>query len=307
MHATPRAASLFAALALSVFPASEALAQRKGDLPVRWVDRPLTLPKKILSPEFHVGLTHYELQNVAGFAINAVPIDLGVSYGVTDDVTIYVQPTTLLIGRTDTTVLGFSTHNTEVYYGTFRLGGDFRFFHNELVEVGGKAEFGAVGSLDLLHLTGGVPLVLHAGHVVRFETGFYVSGYFPVKRGYGLFNTGNDPDGGLATVGSAVPRTSLVPAPGIPLKLSVQVADPFFLGLDTGFGFASFTAPGSADNPTFAPLGFHVGGTIESKKKPLVDIVGNFQFPTFLLGADDEPPVTQLWELGLTVDLFVGL
>lgn len=306
-HASsPRAAALFAALALSVFPASEALAQKKGDLPVRWVDRPITLPKKTLSPEFHVGVTHYEPEGVNGLAVNAVPIDLGVSYGITDDVTVYAQPLTLLIGRVDTTVLGFSTHDTKVYYGTFRLGGKFRFFHNDLIEVGAKAEFGAVGSLDMLHLTGGVPFVLHAGHVVRFETGFYVSGYFPVDRAYALYNR-DEPDGGIATIGSAIPQGTLVPAPGIPLKVSFQVADPFFLGLDTGFGLASFKWRGSSDDTTFAPLGFHAGGTIASGKKPLVDIIGNFQFPTFLFGADNEPPLTQLWELGLTADLFIGL
>ena len=167
-----RAALMGAALALTSLPGSVALAQRKGDLPVRFVDRPLTLPKRVLSPEFHVGVTHFEIENVDGQAVNAVPIDLGAAFGVTDDITVYAQPLTLLIGRTDTNVLGFATHQTDVYYGTFRLGADFRFFHNDLIEIGAKAEFGAMGALDQLHLTAGVPFgtpgstnVIHVAHL----------------------------------------------------------------------------------------------------------------------------------------------
>ena len=65
------------AIALSVLLPSVAYAQRKGAFPVKYVDRPLTLPKKILEIEAHVGVTHYELEGLNVGAINAVPIDLG--------------------------------------------------------------------------------------------------------------------------------------------------------------------------------------------------------------------------------------
>lgn len=294
------------AVALSLLVPSVALAQRKGEFPVKYVDRPLTLPKKILSIDAHVGVTHFENEGANLGAINAVPIDLGAAIGLTDDVTLYTQPLTLLIGRVDSAFP--DTHVTDVYYGTFKLGGTFRFFHNEVVEIGARAEFGATGSLDMLHLTGGVPLVVHAGHVVRLETGFYISGFFPVGRAgqYFAFPNGADPDGGIATIGSSLPELTPIPAPGIPVNVTFQIAEPFFLGLDTGFGLGSFHTR-SSDDLAFMPLGLHVGGTVSSRNKPVADIVGKFQWPWFLLGTDDDPPLPNLWELGLTADFFISL
>ncbi|MFO0613606.1 MAG: hypothetical protein U0414_13500 [Polyangiaceae bacterium] len=296
------------AVALSALVPAAALAQHKGDFPVKYVDRPLTLPKKMLSPEFHVGVDHFEPEGINGTAINSVPIDAGLSYGVIDDVTLYTQPLTLLIGRTDVTVFGVNNHTTHVYYGLFRLGGTFRFFHNDVVEIGGRAEFGASGALDMLHLTGGIPLVVHAGHVVRFETGFFVSGFFPVGNAgqYLLFPHGSKADGGIATMSGSLGNLVPIPGPGIPLNLTVQLAEPVFLGLDTGFGLGSFHTTNS-DDAAFAPLGFHLGGTISSHAKPVADIVGKFSFPAFLVGTDDDPPQPNLWELGLTADLFLPL
>jgi hypothetical protein len=54
------------------------------------------------------------------------------------------------------------------------------------------------------------------------------------------------------------------------------------------------------------PLGLHAGGTIGGDK-PIVDIIGNFGFPVFLIGSDSKPPTTELWQIGLTARAYLQL
>ena len=261
--------------------------------PVPFVERPLTLPKMMLAPQFQIGLTHAELGN---FAFNGVGLNVGAAFGVIDDLTVDIVPLTLLIGRTDAG--GFS--DTKAYYGTFRLGATYRFFHADVVDIGGRVEFGATGFDDTIHLTAMIPVLLRFGKIVRIDTGLAISGLFPTK--------GGDANGALGTVGSVVPT---VPGagPGIPIDVTFQIVDPFFVGFDTGFGIASFndTALGGLDKSCFMPLGLHAGATIPGDKGPIADITGSFSFPLFLLGADRNPPTSEVWQLGIDARAYFQL
>ena len=90
--------------------------------PAAYAERPLTLPKLMLSPQLGVGLSHLEFATPLGnVAANAVGLDVGASLGITDDLTVYLVPLTMLIA-TYTNVFP-----NKVYYGTFRAGATYRF------------------------------------------------------------------------------------------------------------------------------------------------------------------------------------
>jgi hypothetical protein len=271
------------ALAQGTPPEPEPPTAKKSELPVPYVERPLTLPEMTLAPHVAAGFTRFD----AGFgALNLINLDAGASFGILDDLTVYAQPLSMLIGAGD--------GGSRVWYGTFRLGAIYRFLSTDVVDIGGQFEFGATGVSDTIHLTGKLPVLLRLADVVRIDTGLAISGYFPID---------GDAGGGIVAVGSGGQPLGPTGA-GIPVSASFQLADPFFLGLDTGFGIASFEFP---DDTLFMPLGAHVGGTIASGDRPLVDLVGRFNFPTFLLSSDPEPPATEVWQVGLDARAYIDL
>ncbi len=260
------------------------------------VQRPLTLPKLMLAPELSVSLTHLEVTNFIGpnYAVNAVGMNLGASFGVTDDVTVYLVPLTMVISGTT-----LPTSTTKVYYGTFRAGAVFRFFHSDVVELGAQAEFGADGAYEGIFLTARLPVLFHLGKFVRLDTGVAFTGVFPT--------TGSRPvDAGLASLRSGVGGFAATSGAGIPLTLTIQPEEHVFFGLDTGFGIGSFR--GKVSDSTFMPLGGFVGTTIVgAKHDALADIVASFSFPAFLLGNYPNPPATELWQIGLGGRVYLPL
>jgi hypothetical protein len=38
-----------------------------------------------------------------------------------------------------------------------------------------------------------------------------------------------------------------------------------------------------------------------------VDLVGRFNFPAFLLSADPDPPLTEIWQVGLDARAYIDL
>jgi hypothetical protein len=266
-------------------------------LPVRYVDRGLTLPALTLSPSFDVGVTHSE---IGSFTLNQVPVDLGASLGVVDDLQVDLVPATLQIVRAD--VGGAS--DTKVFYGTFKLGATYRFFDSDVVELGGRFEFGATGLDDTVHMTASVPVRIHAGNVVRIDTGLALSMIIPTK--------GGSVDGGLVGAGHPSPLYALM-GPGIPFDVTFQLGDHAFVGLDLGFGLASFSGEANPDGSTsvdrsaFGSLGAHLGGTIsDGAERPVADIAGVFDFPAFVF-AEDRPPLQQVWYAGLDTRLYFQL
>jgi hypothetical protein len=292
-----RSFSFFAVAALTLVTRAAHGQEAADKLPVRFVDRPLTLPQRVLAPEFGFALTHFEFDLLGGrIALNGVGLNLGVSYGIVDDFTVDITPFTLLVD----TASGGTASQTTVYYGTFRLGGTYRFAKSAYAEIGGRLEFGATGANDTIHLSWGLPVVFRAPRILRIDTGVMFTALLPVGHNTGLIQPQNDI--ALAAIGPTVPLVPQV-SPGIPFDLTVQIVDQFFAGFDTGFGIVSFRGP--VDQSCFAPLGFHAGGTAVVGRS-LLDIVGSFSFPLFLLGAE-KPPFTNIWQVGLNVKAHIPL
>lgn len=262
-----------------------------GDgLPVPYVERPLTLPEMMLAPEFGASLSHLEFAFFGGsIAVNAINLGAGASFGIIDDLTAYVVPLVMTIGTSPGS-------DPQVYYGTFRLGAIYRFFKSEVADIGAQAEFGATGVNDVIHLTARLPILLRLADVVRIDTGLAISGFFPVN--------GGDPAGGIASMSNHFPSPIGLAGAGVPVDVAFQVAEPVFLGLNTGIGLADFE---TAEDTFFSPLGLFVGGTVPAADGPLMDLRGSFSFPYFLVSGDPEPPFTNLWQVGLDARAYIDL
>lgn len=261
------------------------------DLPVPYTSRPLTLPARMISPAFSASLLHVEGFGNFG-ADNRVGLNLGASYGITDNLTVHATPLTMSIVT--------STRANEadaVYYGTLRVGGIFRFLHTEDVDIGVQLELGGAGKFLAFFATAGIPVLFRVGHVVRIDTGLMFTMSFPTTSSGRL-------DGALAGVSSDISGTTT--QAGVPISLAIQPIDPIFFGLRTGFGIGSFR--GNVANTVFVPLGAFFGGTIASSgNRPIVDVTGSFSFPVFLLGNVAELPVTQAWVVGLDARFYFQL
>ena len=286
-----------AGLALGIASTAFAAPSDSSDFPPAYVERPLTLPKLMLSPEFSLPIIHAESAGSPAFGsatANLVGLNLGAALGITDDFQIDTTPLSLLIADVSVPVFG---SQTKVYYGTFHLGAMYRFVgrnaqlaKSDVAEVGARIEFGASGLNDTIHLTWGIPVILHFAKLVRIDTGLFFTGAFPVK------GTAQN-DIGMGSVGSTPAILGAVEPPGIPVSVTLG-NDFIFGGVDLGFGIASFRGSDISRN-CYMPLGFHLGGTIPKDQKPLIDITGNFTFPYFLIGADANPPTSRLWMVGL--------
>lgn len=140
------------------------------------------------------------------------------------------------------------------------------------------------------------PIYVRAGNIFRLETGATITMNIPgdgSPASAAFTRWGFDPS---------------IPAPGIPLGFTFQPLTAMFLGLSTGYGVQSLRADGGdeAADTSFMSLEAHVGGTVSVDHRPFLDLIGRFSFPYFLIGAED-PPATQVWQLGLSAQTFVPL
>lgn len=259
----------------------------RAALPVRAVERPLTPPRRTLTPTFSGAYAHVSAFEVE---LDEGVFDLGIRYAVTDDVELYVQPASLVVEHRDSF---FGTNDTRARFGVARVGGLFRLAHGSVAEVGIRAEIGAAATPTQVHLTAGVPLVLHGGPV-RFETGAYFSTFFVVDSAFSPSHGGVD--GGLATVQTSYPEYGLVTQPGVPARFTFQLADFISLGVDTGVGVRSFAEPG-----VYIPAEARFGATIPNGDQPACDLEVRAGLPAAY------PLVTDHWELGLDTRFFIGL
>jgi hypothetical protein len=248
-------------------------------MPVRFVDRSLTLPRLMLSPRLDFTYDR--------------PVDAAMNLGMS-----------VALGATDFMTLGLSVNvplqsSSLPAVHEFTFQGIFRLLHTDMLELGARADLGAFtidgGGSPLLHATAMVPFALRIAHVFRLDVGAAVSLLLPTD--------GDTPiDAALATYGT----DPAVAGPGIPVSVTVQIIEPLFAGVDTGFGMLSFNSE-LADDLSFAPLGFRFGGTIPIGKRPLLDLVAHFNFPQFLLGGYITTPRSDFWETGLSAQVYAPL
>ncbi len=300
MHLPAAALPLAVALALLIETAALAappappptLAPAPSVYPAAFVDRPLTLAARTLSPYFAGRYAHAE-----GFEITLDDglFDLGVAWGVTDDVTLYVQPASIVVEHGDSF---FGTTYTRAHFGTARLGGVFRIAHGKNVEFGFRGELGGIGKEPAIHVTAGLPLVIHttAPGALRFETGLFGSASLPIADSQ--FDH-DGPDGGITAVRHALPGFPLrfIPDPGIPARLTVQLATPFSITAGSGLSVYSF-AFGNVSVPLDAVLRFTIPRRDGS---PVADLELGAGLPMLY------PLGTDIVEAGLQARLFLPL
>ena len=244
--------------------------------PIAYVERPLTLPAMALSPQLDAAIARADF---GGNASTAFQMELAGSFGITDDLMVEARPG------------GFIAGDVDFDYTRFQLGVTYRFLKDP-VEIGARFRF-QIDNSATLAFNPGLPVRIHAGKLVRIDTGVNFTGAVPT-------------DGGDAVAAlSGIATDFLKPAEaGIPLDVSFQIIDPVFVGLSTGYGILSFEEPADF---SYMPLGFFAGGTVPGDEGPLADIGASFGFPFFLLGASNENPNTELWLIGLTVRGFLYL
>jgi hypothetical protein len=230
-------------------------------LPVPYVERPIALPAMTLAPGGRFNL--FTVRPGAGRSEDPwVFLSAGARFGIIDELEVELTPFQSVLAP-------------DFYYGgSAGVTGDFL---DGPVELGAKLrvfwhEEGAV-------FTPGVPLRLHLEDFVRIDTGVAVS--VDTDRQVGLVDF------------STVPVNV---EPGIPARVAFQIADPFWVGAHTGVGIIDFT---EADDTTFVPLGFGLGGTIPGDGGPLMDIEAGFSFPQLFLTGDPDAVVPSVWNVGL--------
>ena len=160
----------------------------EAQLPVRYQARPLTLPELTLRPD--VGLAFESRARVGEDRLNTLGLDAGFGIGVTDDLELGTLIVPLEMAPT-------FRYDDPAIYGRYRF-------------LTGKLELGAELRMwlpfkDDFRLSMGVPLLWHAGRVVRVDSGFFL----------------------LTDFGDRVEAT-------VPLRLGFQTSDRFMFGLESG-------------------------------------------------------------------------
>lgn len=251
-----------------------------AELPVAFVERPLTLPGVTLAPRVGFSAQHVDLGDGGGLfdlSYTAFLLEAGLDVGIVDDFMVEVTPLSLVFG------------DVETDYGAFRLGAVFRFLDLSAVEMAARFRFFLDSGKNIV-LNPGIPMRIHGGDIVRVDTGINVGVFVPDE---------GDVFAGFATASPLL----LLNSAGIPLDVTFQIADPAFVGASTGFGLATFEDSDSI----FIPLGFRAGGTIPGDSGPIGDISAAFSFPAFGLPAAEDPVVTEIWNLSFGAQFFIGL
>jgi hypothetical protein len=146
----------------------------------------------------------------------------------------------------------------------------------------------------------------------ELEMGFRVEGVLPIRDGSSFLLRAAIPIlGHLGGVGriDVTPQFSfrfadpITTSFAVPLSLSFNLGDYFFLGGSSGFGFQV----DRVDTSAFVPLGAFVGGTIPGESGPITDIRATFTFPAFYFAPIASQPFTDLWIVSLDARFYIYL
>jgi hypothetical protein len=237
--------------------------------PVPYVERPIALPAMTLAPaaRFNVFRTR------PGVGRSADPwlfLGLGARFGILDELEVEAHPFASVL-TPDFTYGGWAAITGDFLDGPFELGARLRFHWSTEEAV----------------FTPAVPIRIHLAELVRIDTGAAVS--IATDGRAGLFQSTTTP-------------VNL--EPGIPAQVAFQIADPFWIGVQTGFGIADFT---EVDDLTFVPLGAAVGGTVPGDDGPLFDVEAGFSFPEFVRTGAVDGIVTRVWNAGVHLQGYLYL
>jgi len=244
-----------------------------------------------LAPHGDFTVTHL---GEGGLSADTFVWGFGASMGIIDDLSVEVVPVSIYhaVASVDTPFGTFSADDTDYHY--FMAGATYRFLEGD-VDMGARFRF-AIDSSPNIYFNPGF-LVRLRGEVVRLDTGLEM---MLLVHDYGSLVAHDDVVFGFGGFGQHVST----PRAGVPVELALQLADPIYLGLNTGLGIGDITEPGDS---IFMPLGWGAGATIESDGQPVVDIDAGFSFPLFLLGALEDQPLEELWQLGFKGTGYIDL
>lgn len=256
--------------------------------------RPITLPEMTLAPELGFTYSRFSFDPVVSevFSWSA-----GASFGILDDLSVEVVPLTFYHSVASSEAMGITFSDSDTDYNYFLAGATYRFWDG-VVDIAARFRF-AVDSYASVFFNPGF-LVRLRHEVVRLDTGVE---FMVLRRDESALVSDSEVFVGLQGFGQFIDT----PRAGIPVELAFQIVEPFWVGLNTGIGIADFTADDVGDT-VFMPLGWGVGGTVPyDDHQPLMDISGGFGFPLFLVGAAEDQPVEEFWQIGIKATGFIYL
>lgn len=234
-------------------------------LPVPYVERGITNPANILSPEFDLGISHvcYFLCADNGLTIGTLAV--GAGYSFVDDFGF----------RATAFVLQF---NQPFQLASAAMGATYRFARGNF-EAGValdwlyQAPANGAGSAGMVVLPS-VPLHIHLGRSARLD----ITPTMPISTAGIYVAPVAAEGGGKTTVGLYVP-----------VQLNVQIIDQIHLGLMTGLDM-TFNPDSSIPlyqfgDTFFVPLGFQFGVTVPGAHGPILDMTAFFEWPELLVPA----------------------
>lgn len=251
-------------------------------LPVRFSERPLTLPALVLRPDFDLLLRHQPTFMSMGGPIEPDPffgIVFGAGFGIVDDVE--VGASIVPISFSPVTRFGRPPDLTGLpwLYGRFR-------FLTEPFELGAEARiYLPVPEGDRPDATINADFATDLAVLARFHLSDIVRLDAQIFLRFALLTNPEEAALGL----------------GFPIELAVSPVDFVFAGVGIAPLIDRFEA-------FILPMNLFVGGTIAIDGRPIVDITGRFGLPLFLVARETEGGVNgDPWELGLTVRGYFAL
>jgi hypothetical protein len=270
--------------------AGSAAAGEEGEgsmrLPVAEAERPITLPRLVLSPELG-----YDVVRLPAFvAPGAVPVSvsaavysnlsLGVSFGIIDDLTVRAQvaPLELPIGAGS-----FHYGQTTEFPGP-SVGLTYRFLRGGVeMGVGVDGTIVTASGLSGASIAPSVPVRIHVGKSFRLDTGVL-----------GLVSTIS-----ATGVGSSTTTGGLA----VPVSALFDITEPLHVGVSTGFLIGDFKRPGET---SVVPLGLFAGYAIAGKQGPILDIDPFLTWPTlFTPGVSNTPTMSGNYMIGISLGGFL--
>jgi hypothetical protein len=250
------------------------LPPREMRLPVAQAERPLTLPRFVLSPEVDFDVTRpFPANAQTGYDLN---LNLGASFGVTDNLTVRALVLPLWLGQTGVRI-GQPTENPGP-----SVGASYRVLRGT-VEVASSADVAIItlSGLSGVVITPGVPVRIHATKQLRMDTGLYT----PIQFGSVPGATVREPTSPFPTSAESTPDNSV--GLNIPVSALYDIIEPLHVGISSGFGISDFS---SVRETEAIPLGFFAGYAIAGQDGPIVDIDPFFTFTRFINpGAQSNP------------------
>lgn len=262
---------------------------RFPDYPANHASRTMVLPELVGAATLALVFDQRETFSLPSRPLRAQVANVGLEFAIG-------------VGTNSELDLGLTVPTEDITHA--RVAFRFRAIRTAGFELGLEPAFGVrADALDpktqvLLRPALSAPIYVRAGNIFRFETGLTMTVDAPTD--------GDSP----ASVGFA--RYGVDPTfalPGIPAGFTFQPYKSVFLGFGTGYGVRTLRHPLGTEGArtSFMSLDAHLGGTVSLEGRPLLDVIGRFAFPYFLVGADPDPPATHVWQVGITAQTFVPL